>query len=114
MNNIRTSYNAIWRVGGVLTVDSDGNGLGENEAVGALKGRDLAELVDLEVVGRDALGRLGVDKLNVEAVLLCDGKEGGGARVTLVGCQFWASPKIWHGGAGGGDIRCSCKSFRKT
>lgn len=89
MNNIRTSYNARGRVCGVLTVDSDGNGLRENEAVGTLEGRDLAELVELQVVGRDTLGRLGLDELNVEAVLLCDSKERGGARVTLVGRQFW-------------------------
>lgn len=78
----------MWRVCGALTVDSDSDGLGENEAVGALEGRDLAELVELQVLGRDALGGLGVDKLDVEAVLLCDSKERGGARVTLVGCQF--------------------------
>lgn len=117
MNYIRTSYSAIGRVCGVLTVDSDGNGLGENEAVGALEGRDLAELVDLQVVRRDALGRLGVDELDVEAVLLCDRKEGGGARVTLQSCQFWSPPHLMdfgRGSAGGGDVRCSCKSFRKT
>ena len=100
MNYIRTSYNAIGRVCGVLTVDSDGDGLRENEAVGALEGGDLSELVDLQVVGRDALGRLGVDELDVEAILLCDSEEGGGARVTLVGCQFWFPHKFWHSCAG--------------
>lgn len=36
---------------GALTVDSDGDALGEDEAVSALEGRDLAELVELQVVG---------------------------------------------------------------
>jgi hypothetical protein len=85
MNNIRTSCSAVGRVlCGVLTVDSNGNGLGENEAVGTLEGRDLAELVELQVLGRDTLGRLSGDELDVEAVLLCDSQERGGARVTLL------------------------------
>ena len=89
MNDIRTSYNAIERLCGVLTVDSDGDGLRENEAVSTLESRDLAKLVDLQILGRDALGRLSVDKFDVKTVLLCDSKEGGGARVTLlVDCQF--------------------------
>lgn len=94
MNNIRTSYNAVGRVCGVLTVDSDGDGLGENEAVLALEGGDLAELVELQVLGRNTLGGLSVDELDVEAVLLCDRKEGGGARVTLRGCQLQSLSQI--------------------
>lgn len=84
---------------GVLTVDSDGNGLRENEAVGALEGGDLAELVELQVLLRDALGGLGGDELDIEAVLLGDGEERGGARVTLrglsvpvVGCAAYVEP----------------------
>lgn len=69
---------------GVLTVDSDGDALGENEAVSTLEGRDLAELVELQVLAGNTLGRLGLDELNVEAVLLCDREEGCGARVTLL------------------------------
>lgn len=115
MNNIRTSCNAIRRVCGALTVDGDGNGLRENEAVGTLEGRDLAELVDLQVVGRDALGRLGVDELDVEAILLCDSEEGGGARVTLlVGWSVCASRPEAGTTARRSHLRCSCKSFRKT
>jgi hypothetical protein len=73
------------RTGGVaLTVDSDGDALGEDKAVSALEGRDLAELVELQVVLRDALGWLSVDELNVEAILLRDGQEGGRTRVTLL------------------------------
>lgn len=45
MNNIRTSCNAIRRVCGALTVDGDGNGLRENEAVGTLEGRTLPSLL---------------------------------------------------------------------
>ena len=75
------------RTGGVaLTVDSDGNALGEDKAVSALEGRDLAELVELQVVLRDTLGRLGVDELDVETILLRDGQERGGTRVTLLAC----------------------------
>jgi hypothetical protein len=71
---------------GALTVDSDGDALGEYEAVGTLEGGNLAELVELQVVGRDTLRRLGVDKLDVEAVLLCDREKRRGARVTLLAC----------------------------
>lgn len=71
---------------GERTVDSDGDALREDEAVSALEGGDLAELVELQVLGRDTLGRLSVDKLDVEAILLCDGEEGGGTRVTLLNC----------------------------
>lgn len=101
MNNIRTSCNAMGKECGVLTVDSDGDGLRENEAVSALEGRDLAELVELQVLLRDTLGGLGSDELDIEAVLLRDSEEGGGARVTLVGCQFlWCSSEFRLGSAG--------------
>jgi hypothetical protein len=69
---------------GVLTVDSDGDALAEHEAVSALEGRDLSKLVELQVVLRDTLGGLGLDELNVEAILLRDGQERGGTRVTLL------------------------------
>ena len=72
--------------GVALTVDSDGDALGEDKAVSALKGRDLAELVELQVVLRDTLGWLSVDELDVEAILLRDGQERGGTRVTLLAC----------------------------
>lgn len=47
----------------VLTVDSNGNAFGEGEAIRALKGGHLAELVELEILRGDALCRLGVDEL---------------------------------------------------
>ena len=66
-----------------LTVDSNGNGLAENEAVGALEGRDLAELVELQVLGGDAFSRHGLDELKVKTVLLRNGEQRSGARVAL-------------------------------
>ena len=66
-----------------LTVDSDGDALGEDEAVGTLEGGDLAELVELLVLGGDALGWLSVNRLDVESVLLCDSQKTCGARVAL-------------------------------
>lgn len=68
---------------GRRTVDGNGNALGEDVAVSALEGGDLAELVELEVLGVDTLGRLGVNNVKVEAVGLCDGQQGGGTGVTL-------------------------------
>lgn len=66
-----------------LTVDSNGHGLSQDIAVGALEGRDLAQLVELLVVIADALGRFGVHDLEVDVVGLCDSEDGGGARVAL-------------------------------
>jgi hypothetical protein len=76
-----------FRVGtiGQRTVDGNGNALGEDVAVGTLEGGDLAELVELEVLSLDTLGRLGVNDVKVEAVGLCDGQQGGGTGVTLSG-----------------------------
>ncbi|THZ80313.1 hypothetical protein D6C84_07549 [Aureobasidium pullulans] len=65
---------------GLLVLGGDygnGNALGEDVAVGTLEGGDLAELVELEVLGLDTLGRLGVNDVKVEAVGLCDGQQGG-------------------------------------
>jgi alanine-alpha-ketoisovalerate/valine-pyruvate aminotransferase len=69
--------------GVALTVDGDGNALREDKAVSALEGGNLAELVELQVLGRDTLRRLSLDELNVEAILLRDGQERGRAWVTL-------------------------------
>lgn len=66
-----------------LTVDGNGDALGQGEVVGAHEGRDEAELVDELVVIADALGRLGVDKLEVEVVDVGHGLDGNGAGVTL-------------------------------
>lgn len=72
----------LQRVG--LTVDGNGHGLGEDVAIGALEGWDLAQAVQLLVVVANALGWLGVDQLDVEVVGLRDGEEGGGAGVALL------------------------------
>jgi len=65
------------------TVDGNGNALAQDVAIGALKGWDLAELVEKAVVVRDTLGWLGVDDVEVELVCLGDSEEGSGARVVL-------------------------------
>ena len=65
------------------TVDGDGHALVEHIAVSALEGGDLAELVEEAVVVAHALRWLGVDLLELEAVGLGDGEDGGRARVVL-------------------------------
>ena len=65
------------------TVDGNGHALAQNVAICALKGWDLAELVEFAVVVRDTLGWLGVDNVEVELVCLGDSEEGSGARVVL-------------------------------
>jgi len=65
------------------TVDGNGNALGENVVVSALKGWDLSETVDLAVVIGDTLAWLGVNNLEVELVGLGDSKDSGGTGVTL-------------------------------
>lgn len=71
------------RNGVQLTVDSNSNSLAQDVTVSALEGRDLAKLVELLVVFADALGRLGVHKLEVDVVGLGDCEDGSGARVVL-------------------------------
>lgn len=66
------------------TVDGNGHGLGEDVAIGTLKGRDLSELVELEVLGRDTLGRLSVNNLKVKVVGLSNCADGSAAGVTLL------------------------------
>lgn len=46
-----------------LTVNSDGNSLVKSIAICTNEGWDLAKLVDLEVIRRDALGRIGINNL---------------------------------------------------
>lgn len=65
------------------TVHGDGDGLAEDEAVSTLEGGDLAELVELQVLGGDTIGRDSLDELEVKTVLLRDGEQRGGARVAL-------------------------------
>lgn len=70
-----------------LTVDGNGHALGEDVAISALEGGNLAELVELEVLGRDTLGRLGVDNLELEVVGLSDCKDSSAAGVALEDSQ---------------------------
>jgi len=55
-----------------LTVDGDGNALVEGIAVGPDEGWDLAELVDLEILSGNTLGRLGLDDFDIDVVGLCN------------------------------------------
>ena len=67
----------------LLTVDGNGDGLREDEAISTLERGYLAELVELQVLSADAVGRDGLDEFNVEAILLCDSEQASGARVAL-------------------------------
>lgn len=66
----------------LLTVDGDGHALVQDVAILALEGGDLAELVELQVVGRGVDG-INLDDLKVEVVGLRHGADGRGARVVL-------------------------------
>lgn len=104
MNRHSTSYYVqAEKVRIVLTVDGDGDALGEHKAVSALEGGDLSELVELQVVGWHALRRLGVDELDLEAILLRDCQERGSTRVTLLAsrqnlfaCAEWCRRRRWR------------------
>ena len=65
------------------TVDSDGNTLVESVPVSAHKSRDLSKLVDLQVLSVKALGRLGLDNLEVDVVRLCNCTNGSRTWVAL-------------------------------
>lgn len=67
------------------TVDGNGNGLGEVEAVGTLEGRDLASGVDLQVLsGGSGRVRHGVDQLKIEVIVLSSDQDGESATVFLI------------------------------
>lgn len=59
-----------------LTVNGNGEGLGQGVSIGANKGWDLSEGVDLEEVGAHGWTRLGLDELNVEAIGFGDREDG--------------------------------------
>jgi hypothetical protein len=80
----RGSGHAITSKCQARTVDGDGNRLGENEAVLALEGGDLAQRVSLEVL--DArLGRIGIDEVQLNVVGLSNRLDGSAAGVVLRG-----------------------------
>lgn len=68
-----------------LTVDGDGNALVENVTVGALEGRDLAQLVELQVLG-GGLGGVDIDDVELEVVGLRNGADGRAPGVVLREC----------------------------
>lgn len=70
------------RVSGILTVDGNGNGLGQDVAVGANENGDLGQRVVLEEVGL-GLGGVDNDALEVDTVGLRDSENGRGAGVAL-------------------------------
>ena len=59
---------------GELTVDSNGDALREDKAVGTDESGDLSEGVELQVLRGDIAGS-SWDKLDIKAVLLCDDEE---------------------------------------
>lgn len=67
---------------GQPTVDGDGHALVQDVAILALEGGDLAELVELQVVGGGA-GGVNLDDLEVDIVGLSHGADGRGTRVVL-------------------------------
>lgn len=67
------------------TVDSDGDRLGEDEAVGTLEGGDQTKMVELKVVGRDTFGGLCVHNLEIKAVDFGNSPNRSGAGVALEG-----------------------------
>lgn len=66
-----------------LTVHSDGNALSEDEAILADEGGNLAERVELQVLGGGA-ARRDIDDLELEVVGLGHSLDGSGAGVTLL------------------------------
>lgn len=65
------------------TVNSDSNALVESVAISTDKGRNLSKLIKFEVLGRDTLGRLSLNNLEVNIVGLRDCADGSGAGVAL-------------------------------
>lgn len=67
------------------TVDSNGDGLREVEAVGTFEGGNLASAVQLQVL-RGSFARVGhgVDKLELEVIVLSSDQDGKSATVFLI------------------------------
>lgn len=72
----------MWQGAKRLTVDGDGHGLVQNVAILALKGGDLAQLVELQVLW-GGLGGVDLNDLKVEVVGLCNGANGRAPGVVL-------------------------------
>lgn len=65
------------------TVDSDGNGLREDEAVLALESGDLSKRAGLQVLDSSGLSEVDLDDVQVDVVGLSDRLDGSAARVVL-------------------------------
>jgi hypothetical protein len=93
-----------------LTIDGNGDGLGESEAIGTLEGRDLANGADLAVLSTtvEGGGRVGLslDQLQVEVVVLSSDQDGQGATVVLDNVREELNKKR------GGNVRADRKAFR--
>jgi len=66
-----------------LTVDSNSNDFGQDPAVWCLESRNSLERVELLVLSRETLGRVGLDKFNVDVVLLRNSKKDHGSGIAL-------------------------------
>lgn len=69
-----------------LTIDGNSDDLRQDEAIGALEGRDLAQRVNLAVLSAvvGSRVRLSLDQLQVKAVVLGSDQDGDGATVFLL------------------------------
>lgn len=67
-----------------LTVDGNGNGLGQLEAIGTGESWNFIERIDLDEIGI-AAGWGSLDDINVKVVCLSDNRTGECARVVLEG-----------------------------
>jgi len=74
---------AIGQYKALLTIDGNGNALSQGVAISANEGGNLAQLVDLQVVGRGIFASLNFLNLEVEPVGLGDQFDGLGAGVVL-------------------------------
>jgi hypothetical protein len=69
--------------GAALTIDGDGDALGQHVAIGAHKSGDFGERIEFAVVVARFLGRWDGLKVQVEVIGLGDGEDGGRPRVVL-------------------------------
>ena len=97
---------------GSRTVHGDGQALAQDKAISALEGGDLAELVELQVLGGDAVGGDRLDELEVKVVLLGHDAQAGGARVALR--TLLAHFVARRGSSVRAHSPCSCTACRKT
>lgn len=71
---------------GILTIDSDGNALSQDETVRANKSWNLANGVDLEVLGRN--WKVNPHQIDLEVVASRNNKERDCSRVCLLQYQY--------------------------